>query len=123
MNWGLNKAFILLEMFFFFRNFLHKKWCIFKNDILRFFISVVTEIIMIFLLFLFLIIIFFLGSVSLCIFLSYYFENYVIGFGIVTFLYFIFFIFMFFLCKQVTRSFIQRIISKSIDILGENKKY
>ncbi|WP_185871313.1 hypothetical protein [Blattabacterium cuenoti] len=112
-----------MKCFFFITNFLHRKWSLFKKEILRFFISVVTDIFIVLFSFIFLILILFLGSILLCFFLSYYFDNYIIGFGIITFLYLVFFIFIFFLCKKVTRYFIKNLLKKSIiEILGKNKK-
>ncbi len=109
--------------FLFIRNFIHRKWCILKNEIIRVLIFIMTEILFNFFMLIFCIIIFFLVSLSLCFFLSFYFENYVIGFGILTILYFFIFLFIFFLCGNITRFFIKNLLNKSIiKIFDKNKK-
>ncbi|ACY40383.1 hypothetical protein BLBBGE_374 [Blattabacterium sp. (Blattella germanica) str. Bge] len=108
-------------MFIFIRNFLHKKWCILKNEVIQVLISIMTEIFFNFFLLIFCIIIFFLGSLSLCFFLSFYFGNYVIGFGFLTILYFFLFLFIFFFCRNISRFFIKNLLSKSIFRIFDKK--
>ncbi|BAM99564.1 hypothetical protein BPAA_270 [Blattabacterium cuenoti BPAA] len=109
-------------MFIFIKNFIHKKWCIFRNEVIQILISIMTEIFLNFLLLILCILIFFLVSLSLCFFLSFYVGNYVIGFGILTFSYFLIFIVTFFFGKNITRFLIKNLFNKFFIKLFDNKK-
>ncbi|WP_185863477.1 hypothetical protein [Blattabacterium cuenoti] len=109
-------------MFIFIRNFIHKKWCIFRNEVIKMLISIMTEVFLNFLLLIFGIIIFFLVSLSLCFFLSFYFGSYVIGFGILTILYFLIFIIIFCFGRDITRFIIKNLFNKSFIKIFDHKK-
>lgn len=81
-----------------------------------------TEVFLNFLLLIFCIIIFFLVSLSLCFFLSFYFGNYVIGFGILTILYFLIFIIIFYFGRDIIRFIIKNLFNKSFIKIFDKKK-
>ncbi len=109
-------------MFIFFKTFIHKKWCSFKERIINLLIYIITEIFLNFFLLIFGIIIFFLVSIFLSyFFLSFYFVNNIIVFIPITILYFFIFIFIFFFCKKITRFFIKKLLDKSIKTFHKKK--
>ncbi len=94
-------------MFFFIKNFIKRKLELFQYEAIKVVISIMTEIFMNFFFLLLGVMILFSGSLALSFFLSYYFGNYVVGFGIITILYLFLFFFIFFFCKDIIRFFIK----------------
>jgi|GEM_PF-6224715 len=80
-----------------------------------------TEIFLNFLLLIFCIMILFFVSLSLCFFFSFYFGNYVVGFGILTILYFFIFFIIFYFGKKITRFIIKSLLNKSFIKIFDKK--
>ncbi len=102
-------------MFFFIKNLLIKKISSLKKEMVIWIINIMTEILLIFFFIILFIIILFVGSILLSFILSYYFNNYIFGFGLVVLIYFFILFFTFFVFKNIIRFFIKNSLQKMFD--------